>query len=180
MGSVPTLSTSQETANAQYAARVVHMLLASFPQQEPKDPDTYGRQLIDLCTGYPCNVLRQMVNPTIGLLATARFLPTIAEVNDFLNDHTHWGGSGAETRPWREIAKQREEEIAAEESASPEERAACVKRALAASEAIRKAARGITLPAWDAEPAPTQTREQEQESLDRLMQTDLMRGFAKT
>ena len=180
MGLVPTLSTSQDRANAQYAARVVHMLLASFPQQEPKDPDTYGRQLIDLCTGYPCNVLKQMVNPELGLLATARFLPTIAEVNDFLKDHTHWGGAAGETRPWREIALQREAEIAEEESASPEEREKCVKRAFAASEAIRKAAYARTLPAWDAEPAPTQTKEQEQESLARLMQTDLMRGFAKT
>lgn len=72
-----------ELAEQEYAARVVNLLIRSFPTQ-PSDPKTYASQLTTLCTGRPQAVLRAMVDPRDGLVAKAKFLPTVAEVREWL------------------------------------------------------------------------------------------------
>lgn len=67
-------------ADPSYAARVVKMLLATYPTQKANDPDTYAEQLVIALTGKPQAVLRDLCNPVIGVVASCRFLPTMAEI----------------------------------------------------------------------------------------------------
>ena len=65
-------------ADANEASRVVHLLLASYPTQEPKDAPTYIRQLIDRCVGVDLDILKRMVSPREGIVSKQTFLPSIA------------------------------------------------------------------------------------------------------
>ena len=174
------LSNSKQIADAEYAARVARMLMGTYPQQEAKDAETYLGLVVARLVGEWCSNLQAMMNPRTGLISEAKFLPTIAEINEYLkNLQERYYHSGIDPN-WRQKAIEKEKKIAAEETATPEEREACVKRAMAAREEIRKAARGSVFPHEDEAPIPRQTPEEERASLARLMQTDLMRGISKS
>jgi hypothetical protein len=69
-----------ELADPAYAARVVKMLLATYPTQKANDPDTYTQQLVLALSGKPKAVLHDICHPVIGVVAECRFLPTMAEI----------------------------------------------------------------------------------------------------
>lgn len=74
-------------ADEVYASRTIDFLLRSYPQQKPHDPDVYIRQLVMLCTGIPRLTLKSMVHPKTGIIAKCKFLPTVAEVSDWLGEN---------------------------------------------------------------------------------------------
>jgi len=78
------ITEGSDLADENHATLIVKMVLASFPQQEPKDPKTYIPQIIGRCVGVPMWILREMVNPRNELLGKCKFLPTVAEVSAFI------------------------------------------------------------------------------------------------
>lgn len=74
-----------ETADEAYAAKIASFLLASFPQQ-PAEPAVFLRQLTLLCVGRQKALLQRMVHPIDGILATSKFIPSLAEVRDWLGN----------------------------------------------------------------------------------------------
>lgn len=71
-----------ELADEDYARPLVSMLIRSFPMQ-PSDPTTYAKQLTMLCLGKPRELVRRMVHPIDGIVAKAKFLPSVAEVGEW-------------------------------------------------------------------------------------------------
>jgi hypothetical protein len=69
------------------------MLLHSYPNQA-HDPEVLQKQLIILCTGRPCSLLRRMSHPVDGLVAQRDFTPSIASVKAWLDEH-----SGPKVKP---------------------------------------------------------------------------------
>ena len=131
-------------ADEAYAARVVKLLLASYPGMTPTDGEIYVRQLVAACMNRPKGVLKDMVNPVSGLLSTSKYLPTIAEVNEFLAVRIRFSGWEKQI----EQAKKREAQIA-QEAVDPAEREKEVAKLLALSNEIRKAAKAREMPKWD-------------------------------
>jgi hypothetical protein len=113
-------------ASESYASRVVNLLLRSYPQQKPHDPDVYVRQLVSLLTGQPEVTLKLMVNAgsDLSLLRQCKFLPTLCEVSDWLGDNLPGVGEPA---PWKKFPPEKKLEISPEER----ERGADMMRALA-------------------------------------------------
>jgi hypothetical protein len=83
MRKVAELENSDRASRAD-AFSVIGLLLASYPSQEPRD-DAYVQQLVSVCEGVDLDVLKAMVNPHGGVIATCRFLPSIAEVLEWLD-----------------------------------------------------------------------------------------------
>lgn len=108
-----------ERATAEAAARVVHLLLSSFPH-EAKNAEVYARQLIDVCTGVDMDALREMVNPRTGLVSTAKFLPSVAEVIEFL--HAQMNAPKFAER-WNRLAIEDKRRAEKDVEVSPEEHA---------------------------------------------------------
>jgi hypothetical protein len=113
-------------ASESYASRVVNLLLRSFPQQKPHDPEVYVRQLVSLLAGQPEVTLKLMVNAgsDLSLVRQARFLPTLAEVSDWLGENLP---GVAEPAAWRKFPPEKKLEISPEER----ERGADILNALA-------------------------------------------------
>ena len=73
-----------QPADEIYAAKIVKLLLASWPQQKPQEPEIYIPQMVARLVGVPEWILREMVNPKNALLRDCKWLPTIAEVSSFI------------------------------------------------------------------------------------------------
>jgi len=66
------------------AAKAVGILVASYPQTPPAEPDVYMRQLRGLLSSFPTNAIETLVDPLRGILTQCKFLPSIAEVYEWL------------------------------------------------------------------------------------------------
>lgn len=78
-------NSENEPADAAYASHVVKMLFAGYPGQHPRDPDTYAAFIATLCVGKPKRIVRGLVHPETGVIAECKFLPTVAEVNEWFS-----------------------------------------------------------------------------------------------
>jgi hypothetical protein len=106
---------------------VAQMLMQSYPQQA-HSPKTYASQLTILLMQYPFSYSKKLVHPTVGILATNSFLPTISEVKKFLDPKAEVGNV------WKPF------EIENDVKVPPEERKKNEKMLRACAAQIRKAA----------------------------------------
>jgi len=62
------------------AAVVVGTIVASYPQRNVNDADTYLTQLTLLVQSYPLSIAKRVAHPVEGVVARVKFLPAVAEV----------------------------------------------------------------------------------------------------
>lgn len=148
--SKPAPHTDDKIADLAHAMRVCRMIQGFYPNQEPKDPETYLKGLAMLCTGAPKALLRTMVDPVNGIMRECRFLPGLAEVSEWLEKRLP-RARAPEHRPFRP-------ELPAPE-VTEEERTAN----LAKLERVKK-----QILAKMTEPTKKQSSSLTQEQLDRL------------
>ena len=55
-----------------------------FYPQKPKDEEFYFKGLVMRCVGVPMWILKEMVNPKNKLLSECKFLPTVANLSEFI------------------------------------------------------------------------------------------------
>ena len=55
-----------------------------FYPQKPKDEEFYFKSLVMRCVGVPMWILREMLNPKNKLLSECKFLPTVANISEFI------------------------------------------------------------------------------------------------
>jgi hypothetical protein len=79
-----------EIADQKYATQAATYLLASFPHQ-PHEPEVFLKQLVLLFAGRPKILLRQISDPSDGILAKLKDVPSLAEVREWLIT-TPYGG----------------------------------------------------------------------------------------
>lgn len=72
-----------DLADYAYSKKVMSLLLSSCAQQ-PADPKVFLDQLTVLGVGKSKELLKKLVHPTDGILAKTKFIPSIAEVGDWL------------------------------------------------------------------------------------------------
>ena len=71
-------------ANEQSAARVLGVILNGFPTLGNREGlRDFSRLALEVLARYPDSVLNALGNPVSGILASARYLPTIAELKAF-------------------------------------------------------------------------------------------------
>lgn len=153
----------QELSDEEYAARIVDMLLSSFPNGRPRDPDTYVRQMVQTCVGEPRELLREMVHPKRGVISDLSFLPTVGEVNTWLRDHKPRTESASYHRKFLPEPEP--------ESVSPEERARRVEMLRGVAEQIRDVAKTNCV----GRPIDWK-KTQRKHSLSELAKTDLLQS----
>jgi hypothetical protein len=76
-------------ANGEMAAKTAGALIACYPSQRAQDPQAekvYQRQLIELLVGVDMDVLAALLSPKNGLVSRLKWLPTLAEVSDFIEE----------------------------------------------------------------------------------------------
>jgi hypothetical protein len=76
-------------ATGEMAAKTAGALIACYPSQRAQDPQAekvYQRQMIELMMGADVDVLAVLLNPKQGLVARLKWLPTLAEVSDFIEE----------------------------------------------------------------------------------------------
>lgn len=67
------------------ALRAAHLIVASY-QQKAQDPETYLKQVASMLTGVHAETLMRIANPNRGgIVAECRFLPSLAEIRDWLD-----------------------------------------------------------------------------------------------
>lgn len=121
------------------AAKAAEHLFRSFPARDTDDHEIRARNMTVLMASFPLPVIRAVLNPRTGIVATSKWLPTQAEVKQALDAEL----VRFRTRAWlaRRHLEERARRAAEHEDnrnrPSEAERAAHAKRAM---DAIRKAA----------------------------------------
>jgi len=67
--------------------KAMRILIGSYPQTPPADPEMYMRQVSTLLAHAPLDVVHALVDPRSGILTQIAFLPSIAEIHAWLDVH---------------------------------------------------------------------------------------------
>lgn len=116
------------------ANEIAEVFVKSFPKRSVMDAKTYIRQWVIVLASYPFEVSKTVTHPMEGLLAQSKFLPTIAELKEYLDGclGKHVGRS-AKAHGVLEAYKVRDEQERWQqerEKTTPEERKSITARAL--------------------------------------------------
>lgn len=76
-----------DLVDEEYAIKAASILVATYPNQA-QEPEIYQSQLIRLFVGRPKRLVGKVADPCQGLVAKSKFLPSIAEVKEWLGDNS--------------------------------------------------------------------------------------------
>ena len=74
------------TSHQKLCVSIIQRVLSTYPSQTAQSPEDYVRNLVCLMEGYPEFAVRSLMDPQRGIAATCKFLPTAAEIKEFLED----------------------------------------------------------------------------------------------
>lgn len=72
-----------ESPSANDAQRMAELILGSYPNAAPHDGATYTRVLRETLLKLPAVVARAVANPRSGIVTRCKWLPTVAEIEEF-------------------------------------------------------------------------------------------------
>lgn len=74
---------TRPTTSATSALKAAKQLVGCFPHARPPEPETYAGALGATLAQYPEHVVRECVDPRIGLVRKLKFPPTVSEIVDW-------------------------------------------------------------------------------------------------